>query len=256
MVPDATKHPKHKAEPLEPDSSLKKNAKAPIVSASLSVEDRIRDCILADDIEGALKLMNGIIAETTGYHCRRLGIADMHEDCINDTIIRIMTRLDLIIQSDKLIGYIRKIAFRTVINEFRKHRRIPEDPFPLIDPECDDSATLEFQQDMMPQPDQVVLIAESAGLFKQALNDVYRLNPGCRESLKLYQDAQNDDTAFDTFCKMLEIEYQAMYARFRRCIEKIIEHHLFHKFSDIVARLYPNILRNKQRKRAGEGKSS
>jgi DNA-directed RNA polymerase specialized sigma24 family protein len=253
MVSDATDSPKRAIGDAPAPVKAKKTAKDSETDPSVTVEDRIRELILAGDMDGAVMLMNGILAETTGYHCRRLGISDFQDDCLQETMLRIIKRWELVVKSDKLIGYIRKIAFRTVITQFRKIHRIPEQPFPMIDTDSDDPAVMEFQQDVLPGADRVMLIAESYSLLKQALDDVYRAYPGCRDSLKLYQDAQNDSLAFETFCKKLHVDYQAMFARFRRCVEKIINHHLFHTFSDIVGRLYPNIHRGKQRKRLKEG---
>jgi len=227
----------------------KRIAKQSRVPSSEQVSTRIKVCIDADDLEGALKLMNGIIAEKVGYHGRRLGmIHSSQEDCIQEALITVITKWKLVSKSKNPIAYVRKIAFHSVIDSFRKQRKIREDQFPEIDPDSENSSLMEFQQDLMPQPDNLLLISESNKLFTKALEDVYKNNQDCRESLELYQEAQNNDQKFKVFCQKIHLKHQAAFTRFRRCVDKIINHHLFPEFWEIVARLYPSINKRKQEK--------
>lgn len=231
-------------------SAAKKQALAP----SESLEARIRACIDAGNLEGAIELVHGIITEKCGYHARRLGLSKAAlEDCIHDALVRIMEKWDRVRRSDHPVAYVRRLAMHVVIDAFRQEKRIPEMPFPEIDPHAEDPILMEFEQDLLPQPDEMAVLFESCELFNRALEDLYRKSPGCRDSLALYQEAQNNDEKFDAFCRRLGLEHQTMYARFRRCIEQIIDHHLFPKFRDLVARLYPNVSRKKQAKRGAEG---
>ena len=239
---------------MDQELNRKISAKINHSTSSRSLNDRVRDCVLAGDIDGALTLMNGMVTDKVTYMLRNTRMdMGLIEDCIQDTLIHIMRKWELVSKAEDPLAYAKKLSTFFVIDRIRKFNGVKEMPFPEIDPDSESSALLEFEQELLPSQESILMIAETQQIFNQALADVFEKSPDCKDNIGLYQEAQNNDEKFDAFCKRLGLEHQAMYARFRRCIDRIIDHHLYPKFWDLVARLYPNVLRKKQEARRPKG---